>query len=113
MLKPNVFEGTHYKRLRQRSILWLTSMNCYFIAEPRVVGPHTPDEERAFKHADNTFKAAILSMLGDSIVDAFVLHQTGKDMWDALETKYGVSDAGSELYVMEQFHDTGWLMTVL
>ena len=26
-------------------------------------------------------------------------------MWDALEAKYGASDAGSELYVMEQFHD--------
>jgi hypothetical protein len=26
-------------------------------------------------------------------------------MWDALEVKYGVSDAGSGLYVMEQFHD--------
>ena len=31
--------------------------------------------------------------------------QTDKETWDALETKYGVSDAGSELYVMEQFHD--------
>ena len=31
--------------------------------------------------------------------------QTSKEMWDALEAKYGVSDAGSELYVMEQFHD--------
>src|SRR6266540_2119377 len=30
---------------------------------------------------------------------------TGKDMWDALEAKFGVSDAGSELYVMEQFYD--------
>ena len=26
-------------------------------------------------------------------------------MWDALEAKFGVSDAGSELYVMEQFYD--------
>jgi hypothetical protein len=26
-------------------------------------------------------------------------------MWDALEARYGASDAGSELYVMEQFHD--------
>ena len=72
MLKPNVFEGTHYKRWRQRCILLLTSMHCYFIAEPRTVGPHTPDEERAFKHADNTFKTAILRVLGDSIVDAYV-----------------------------------------
>jgi len=44
-------------------------------------------------------------VLGDSIVDAYVTLQTGKEMWDALEAKYGVSNAGSELYVMEQFHD--------
>ena len=62
-------------------------------------------EERAFKHADTTFKAAILSVLGDTIVDAYVPLHTGKEMWDALEAKYGVSDAGCELYVMEQFHD--------
>jgi hypothetical protein len=30
---------------------------------------------------------------------------TGKAMWEALEARYGVSDAGSEMYVMEQFHD--------
>jgi hypothetical protein len=30
---------------------------------------------------------------------------TGKAMWEALEARYGVSDAGFELYVMEQFHD--------
>ena len=47
-------------------------MHCYFVAEPRAVGPRTPDEERAFKHADTTFKAAILSVLGDTIVDAYV-----------------------------------------
>ena len=28
-----------------------------------------------------------------------------KDVWDALEAQYGVSDAGSELYIMEQFLD--------
>ena len=44
-------------------------------------------------------------MLGDSIVDAYVPLKTGKEMWDAFETKYGVSGAGSELYVIEQFHD--------
>ena len=43
MLKPNVFEGTHYKMWQQRCILWLTAMHCYFVAEPRAVGPHTPE----------------------------------------------------------------------
>jgi transcription elongation factor GreA-like protein len=58
-----------------------------------------------FQHADTTFKAAILSMLGDSIVDAYVPLLTGKEMWNALEAKYEVSNAGSELYIIEQFHD--------
>ena len=80
-------------------------MHCYFVVEPRSVGPHTPEEECVFQDADTTFKGAIISMLGDSIVDAYVTLQTGKEMWDTLEAKYGVSDAGSELYVMEQFHD--------
>jgi hypothetical protein len=79
-------------------------MHCYFVAEPRAVGPQTP-KERAFQHTDNTFKVAILSMLGDTIVDAYVPLQTGKAMSDALEAKYGVFDAGSKLYVMEQFHN--------
>ena len=40
-------------------------------------------------------------------MDAYMPLQTGKEMWDALEAKYGVSDTGSELYVIEQFHDYG------
>jgi hypothetical protein len=46
-----------------------------------------------------------LSIIGDSLVDAYVQLPTGKAMWDALEACYGVSDAGSELYVTKQFHD--------
>jgi transcription elongation factor GreA-like protein len=80
-------------------------MHCYFVVELWTVRLHTPKKEHAFQHADTTFKAAILSVLEDSIVDAYVLLQTGKEMGEALEAKYGVSDASSELYVMEQFHD--------
>jgi hypothetical protein len=34
-----------------------------------------------------------------------------KDMWDMLAAKFGVSNAGGELYAMEQFYDykmVGW-----
>ena len=54
---------------------------------------------------DNLFKAALLSVLGENIVDAYASIDNGKDMWDALEAKFGVSDAGTELYIMEQFYD--------
>ena len=38
-------------------------------------------------------------------MDYYVLLPTGKELWDVLEAQYGVSDAGSELYAMEQFLD--------
>jgi hypothetical protein len=30
---------------------------------------------------------------------------SGKDIWNALEAKFGVSNAGGELYVKEQLYD--------
>ena len=105
LLKPTPFEGTHYKRWRQKTILWLTSMNCFHVVHEQPTGVRTSDEERAFQNADITCKAALLSVIGDSLVDGYVSLPTGKAMWDALEARFGVSDAGSELYVMEQFHD--------
>jgi hypothetical protein len=49
-------------------------------------------------------RGAIISVLGENIVDLY-LSIAGKNMWDALEAKFGVSDVGSQLYVMEEFFD--------
>ena len=38
-------------------------------------------------------------------MDTYIRLTTGKEMWDALEAQYGVSDVDSELYIMEQFLD--------
>ncbi|KAK1684635.1 hypothetical protein QYE76_045483 [Lolium multiflorum] len=55
-----------------------------------------------FEKVDAMFKAALFSILGDNIVDPYMAFDHAKDAWDALEAKFGVSDAGTELYVMEQ-----------
>ena len=47
----------------------------------------------------------VISVLGEKLVDSYVRLPTGKELWDALEAQYGVSDADSELYAMEQFLD--------
>ena len=72
MLKPNTFEGAHYKRWHQRCILRFTSMHCFFVVEPRPLGPHTAEDERRFIDADTTFKGAMISVLGESIEDTYV-----------------------------------------
>jgi hypothetical protein len=50
----------------------MISMHCFFVVEPRAVGPHTPEEDNAFHDADVRFRAGLLSVLGDTIVDAYV-----------------------------------------
>jgi hypothetical protein len=105
LLKPTPFEGTHYKRWRQKTILWLTSVRYFYVVQEWSAGVPTADEQRVFEHGDTTCKAALLSIIGDSLIDAYVQMSTGKAMWEALEARYGVSNASSELYVMEQFHD--------
>ena len=43
-----------------------------------------------FQDANTMRKGAIINVLRDSIVDAYVTLPTKKEIWDALEIKYGV-----------------------
>jgi hypothetical protein len=103
-LKPNAFDGSNYKRWCDRMILWLTVINIIHVTNGKPK-QFTPEEEQAFMAADNLFRGAVISVLAENLVDFYLTTTSGKELWDALETKYNVSDAGSELYVMEQFCD--------
>ena len=46
------------------------------------------------------FRGAVISVLGQNLVDAYMQFPTCKELWDMLEAKFSVSDVGSELYVM-------------
>jgi hypothetical protein len=57
------------------------------------------------KEADTVLRGAIIGVLGENIVDSYLSITTRKNLWDALEAKFGVPNAGSELYAMEQYYD--------
>ena len=48
---------------------------------------------------------SVLSVLGDKLVDAYLHIRDAKELWDALDAKFGAADAGGELYAMEQFNE--------
>lgn len=104
-MRPPMFEGIHYKRWRVRAVLWFQTMSCYDATLGKPEGELDAQQAQAFQKMDTLFKAAVLSVLGENIVDAYALIDNGKDMWDALEAKFGVSDAGTELYIMEKFYN--------
>jgi hypothetical protein len=85
-------------------ILWLTAMSCYHVAQGKPE-QFTPDEEKAFEVANNLFRGAVISALAEKYVDYYMAYTTSKGLWDALEAKFGVSNADSELYIMEQLYD--------
>ena len=58
-----------------------------------------------FDESDNLFRGCIISILAENLVVSYIRLPTGKALWDAFEAQYGVSDVGSESYVMEQFLD--------
>ena len=41
----------------------------------------------------------------DHLFDSTLHIKDAKTLWDHLNATYGASDAGSELYIMENFHD--------
>jgi hypothetical protein len=105
VLKPSeLFDGMFYKRCRSKMILWLTAMNCYHAAQGKLE-QFTPEEERMFYVADNLFRGAVIGALANKYVDFYLTCASTKELWDALDEKFGVSDAGSELYIMEQLFD--------
>ena len=104
-LKPAPLTGTYFKRWQTKTALWLTSMNVFWIAGITPIGTITPEKEKAFRDATVIFIGAVLSVIRDKLVDAYLHMQVAKDLWDALENKFGATDAGSEMYAMEQFHD--------
>ena len=83
----------------------LMAMNVFWVAGVTPTETITPEQEKMFKEATVLFLGAVISVIGDKLVDAYLHMHVAKDLWEALESKFGATDAGSEMYVMEQFHD--------
>ncbi|XP_066361226.1 uncharacterized protein [Miscanthus floridulus] len=84
VLKPDPFDGKNFLIWKAKMELWLAAMSCYHVSEGKPANL-PPEDEAKFKADDNLFR--------------------GKELWDALVGKFGVTDAGSELYLMEQLYD--------
>jgi hypothetical protein len=50
------------------------------------------------------FKMALFNIRADKIVDPYMIFDHGKDVLDALEAKFRVSNIDTELYVMDQHY---------
>ena len=103
-LKPNNFDGKNFMMWRAKMVLWLTAINCYHATQGKPE-QFTPEGEQKFLAADNLFWGAVISALHTKYEKNYISCISDKELWDALKAKFEVSDAGSELYLMEQLYD--------
>jgi hypothetical protein len=66
-----------------------------------------------FDVADNLFRGTVIGALTNKYVDSYLTCISAKELWDALDEKFGVSDTGSELYIMEHLLTIRWWKIVL
>ena len=80
-------------------------MNVFWVTGVTPTGTIAPEQEIAFREATVVLVGCVLSVIGDKLVDAYLHVRVAKDLWEALESKFGTTDAGSKMYTIEQFHD--------
>ncbi|XP_010426558.1 PREDICTED: uncharacterized protein LOC104758609 [Camelina sativa] len=109
---PEKFDGNGFKAWQQKMCILLTMLNLnkYVKEDAPVLSPENKDplylaSVNTWSHADFLCKSYILSCLTDPLYVVYNKVKTSKDLWDALEKKYKVSDAGLLKYAMANFFD--------
>ncbi|KAK1630960.1 hypothetical protein QYE76_005275, partial [Lolium multiflorum] len=104
-LRPDKFTGVHFKRWQVKAMLWLTHLKVFEVSDGLPEGTISDQDQNKFKENNTLFVGCVLSILADRLCDVYMHITDGKELWDALNAKFGATDAGSELYIMESFHD--------
>ncbi|KAK1679227.1 hypothetical protein QYE76_040075 [Lolium multiflorum] len=104
-LRPDKFTGVHFKRWQIKATLWLTHLKVFEVSNSLPGGTISDQDQNKFKENNTLFVGCVLSILADRLCDVYMHIVDGKELWDALNSKFGATNAGSELYIMESFHD--------
>jgi hypothetical protein len=104
-LRHTPFTGANFKRWQIRATLWLTAMNVFYVSDGKPEEELTHEKEKQYSKANIIFCVAVVEVLVETLQDTYLYYKTAKEMWDTLNTEYGGSNAGTELYIIEQYHD--------
>jgi hypothetical protein len=80
-------------------------MNMFWVFEGKPEGELTPEKEKAYSEANSIFCGVVVGVLAETLQDTYLRYKTAKEIWDTMNTEYGGSDADTELYIIEQYHN--------
>jgi hypothetical protein len=86
-------------------IQWLPAMGVFWFSNGKPEGQLTPQQEKEYEEVNTIFVGVVIGALANHLQDAYLRNKTSKELWDALNNNYGGSDADTELYIIEKYHD--------
>ncbi|XP_028109984.1 uncharacterized protein LOC114308579 [Camellia sinensis] len=99
--RPEKFAGVNFKRWQQKMLFYPTTLSlASFLSEdPSVMEENEQDKQKlmalnAWKQSDFLCQNYALNGLADSLFNVFYAKKSAKELWDALDKKYKIEDAG-------------------
>ena len=110
--KPKRFNGTDFKRWQQKMLFYLTTLNfARFLNEdgPKLDVGETNKEKLvvvdAWNHFDFLCRNYVLNGLENTLYNVYSSLKTAKELWDSLDKKYKIEDAGLKKFIVGKFLD--------
>ncbi|XP_068308782.1 uncharacterized protein [Pyrus communis] len=107
--KPENFKGLDFKRWQQKMMFFLITMNLAHVVKEEASksneNPMTKVSVMAIEvwnHSEFCCRNYILNSLDDNLYD-YSLCKTAEELWESLEKKYKIDDAGSKKFVIGKF----------
>ncbi|XP_075478762.1 uncharacterized protein LOC142519607 [Primulina tabacum] len=110
--KPEKFTGVDFKRWQQKMLFYLTTLNlARFLFED---APNLKEGEgdvesvsalEAWNHSDFLCRNYVLNGLADSLYNVYCEKKTAKELWESLDRKYKIEDAGAKKFLVGRFLD--------
>jgi hypothetical protein len=81
------------------------AMCVLWVSNGKLEGQLPGEHEKAHEEANTHLVSAMAGALAGHLQDMYFCNKTDNDLWDALNNNYGGLDAGTKLYIIEQYHN--------
>ena len=101
--KIEQFSGSHYKRWHEKILSALDLHNIAFVlTDPK---PTNDDDLLKWEKANRICRHTILSTLSNELFDVYYPIQSASEIWESLNKKYILADAGTQKFAIGNFLD--------
>ena len=110
--KLEKFNGTEFKRWQQKMLFYLATLNlvCFLQEAALALKENETDRQvvaavEAWKHVDFLCRNYLLNGLDNTLYNVYCAFNTARELWESLDKKYKIEDAGLKKFVVGKFLD--------